>query len=706
MGKLLSWVFAATLICGLNVLTACSIEDNIGGGTQELTPAKIQKQWIHDYAEEGIDDEFGEPYNRVVEVYEFFKDNTGFYELYRFDVNELVNVKSLRGDNGDFTYSLSGNTVKLKMIDNVTSDKTLTYADGKLSDPQKELFSPSTPVQEVQVLNWCASWCGSDDSSEALVEYIERSWDGMKVVDKEVTKTAFCLNEIDVSKKQFLRKEGYWYVTDNLIIEESLYVSDGKELNIILCDDATLTLKAINISGKSTLRIFGQKEGTGQLIITDPGEGHCAIGAYAEGGAKIEIHGGIITAKGGEMCAAIGESCMGDDISHQTCYFNDIKIYGGVINATGGDGAAGIGGGLYSKNWGNVSIYGGDIHAQGGGYVPSYGYYGGAGIGGGYGGPIASVNIYDGNIHATGGSEAAGIGCGESAEGAEYNGKGIVNVYGGNVEARGADHAAGIGGGDGAYLGIIYISGGNVNAFGGVNAAGIGGGQGAEGHQIEIRGGAVYAYAGADGAGIGGGADGDGGEIYISGGKVYAYGKTDSNDGYGAGIGGGQDGNSGKITIEGGEVYAYGGDDAAGIGTGEETTSGSNIKADNITIRGGHVEALGQGYGAGIGAGQDAEVGTITVSTQSGNLFIDAWAGDDCGVWAGSIGAYKEDYFGTLNIGNRVKVIAWIDPIQDVWGEVAVSDDPVAYVQQRQHVQLRTCDHPGYTPETCIYCTH
>ena len=547
---------------------------------------------------------------------------------------------------------------------------------------------------------------GGNSGTTSKITYIERSWDGEKVVDKEVTIEAYWLNELEIAKGKcnVLLNNDYWYVTGNHVREESLGVEDGDTLNLILCDDATLTVKSIRLEGESTLRIFGQKRGTGQLVITDPGDGRCAIGTYDDGGGTIEIHGGNITAQGGEKCAAIGESSISSDGStDHTHYFRDIRIYGGVIHATGGDGAAGIGGSLYSAGHGNVYIYGGDISAQGGGYVTLYDYYGGAGIGGGCCGPLKSVNIYGGNINAKGGSEAAGIGCGESAEGRGYNGQGVINISGGIVEATGKDHAAGIGGGDGVYLARIAIGGGDVKAYGGVNAAGIGGGEGAQGSTIDITGGTIHTWAGADGAGIGGGEDGDGGTITISGGLVFAYGNVSS--GFGAGIGGGQDGNSGTITISGGEVHAYGGDDAAGIGTGEETTSGPNIKADNITISGGAVEAVGGGKGAGVGAGQDAEVGTITITMDSGSVYVSGRSGDDCGWWAGAFGAYDEDDRGTLNIGKGVKTMSIEKDYS--WSTIPVAWNPVAFAQQRCHVLIQTCDHPGgHTAETCVFCKH
>ena len=558
--------------------------------------------------------------------------------------------------------------------------------------------------------------CGSDDDNEnnppvqpdddggnsgttSSITYIERSWDGEKVVDQEVKKTAGWMDAENFSNGVW-KLQGIWYVTGYLNLDGADFRVNG-DLHIVLCDDAVLKLESIIVEGNSRLFIHGQKRGTGQLIVGDPESYSCAIGTYRNSGGTIEIHGGNITAQGGIFCAAIGEGCEDNDGDYVESYpFNAIKIYGGTINATGGSSAAAIGGSRRSTGKGNIYIYGGEIHAKGGDYLGAADSYGGAGIGGGSYGPIASVNIYGGKTYATGGSDAAGIGRGE---GETYNGQGVINIYGGYVEAHGDEHGAAIGGGDEMYMQKITISGGDVKAYGGDNAAGIGGGEGAQGGNIEITGGTIHTWAGADGAGIGGGEDGDGGTITISGGLVFAYGNVSS--GFGAGIGGGQDGNSGTITISGGEVHAYGGDDAAGIGTGEETTSGPNIKADNITISGGAVEAVGGGKGAGVGAGQDAEVGTITITMDSGSVYVSGRSGDDCGWWAGAFGAYDEDDRGTLNIGKGVKTMSIEKDYS--WSTIPVAWNPVAFAQQRCHVLIQTCDHPGgHTAETCVFCKH
>ena len=104
------------------------------------------------------------------------------------------------------------------------------------------------------------------------------------------------------------------------------------------------------------------------------------------------------------------------------------------------------------------------------GKLTANGGYKGAGIGGGNSGNGA-VTITGGDINANGGYKGAGIGGG-------YSGNGTVNISGGTItKASGGYYGAGIGGGS-SGLGNVSIE-GNVtikNAQGGVGAAGIGGG--------------------------------------------------------------------------------------------------------------------------------------------------------------------------------------------------------------------------------------
>ena len=538
--------------------------------------------------------------------------------------------------------------------------------------------------------------------AQESIQYIDRTWDDYHVCVKEEIKSVE--RYVDVSTLPATvtaLPDGFCVVKGNVVRINGLRA--GYDSHLILCDGASLSVPWIEVESDDReenprhLTIYGQSNDSGVLKCYG-GDDHAGIGSYNY-----------------EWRAAA--------FSGQSCDF--ITIKGGYIEANGDDDYPGIGGGtLYHHIRGEVKIYGGTVVARGGKK--------GAGIGSGentneiqyhdpiddpvfdHGSPWAKgnygkIDIYGGHVIAYGGSDAAGIGGGYVVRGEPkdftYFEHGSVTIRGGVVEAFGGGEAAGIGSGQeggsegrSGAAGNIRIEGGTVTARGGSRGAGIGGGDGVNCDGVFITGGAVKAYAGVDGAGIGGGEGGSGGDINISGGIVFAYGNTYS-DGFGAGIGGGQDGNSGKITISGGEVHAYGGDDAAGIGTGEETTSGPNIWADNITISGGAVEAVGGGKGAGIGAGQDAEVGTITITSESGSVYVSGRAGNDCGWWAGAFGAYDEDDRGTLNIGKGVKVLSIEKDYS--WSTIPVALNPVAFAQQRCHVQLTTCDHPGATVKDC-----
>ena len=113
----------------------------------------------------------------------------------------------------------------------------------------------------------------------------------------------------------------------------------------------------------------------------------------------------------------------------------------------------------------------------------------------------------------------------------------------------------------------------------------------------------MTATGGENAAGIGGGNNGSGGTVTIHGGNVTASGGF-----YAAGIGGGKGGSGGTITIHGGNVTATCGSLAAGIGGGWKGSGGT------ITIHSGSVTATGGQDAAGIGGGYFASGGTITIN--------------------------------------------------------------------------------------------
>jgi hypothetical protein len=203
---------------------------------------------------------------------------------------------------------------------------------------------------------------GGNSGTSGDITYIERSWDGTKVVDKEVTVKAQWLNEIQVTPLSETPLTGAWYVTGTHLIKGGLKVEKDQTLDIILCDDCNLTVQRISVEG-GTLRIFAQSRHTGKLNAGNAGgsglwEG-AAIGPRSAGGGTVEIHGGNVTALAGNYGAGIG--------GYNRIFLNRIAIYGDNIYADGGVGAAGIGGGSDAdKPGGKIEIYGGSITAYGG----------------------------------------------------------------------------------------------------------------------------------------------------------------------------------------------------------------------------------------------------------------------------------------------------------------------------------------------------
>ena len=390
-------------------------------------------------------------------------------------------------------------------------------------------------------------------AAEQEVDYIRCSWDGTKVVKEKVTATAKRLNDINAGGS-WVELSGTYYVVGPHDTNGMIIVTPGNELNIILCDGATLVSKSINTIQNGTLRIFAQEHENGKIVISQPEKNYPAIGQsyypnnldVRGSGGIIEIHGGDISARGGINVAGIGAGiCHVQDGKKYTRYAQDfarLDIYGGKIQATGGESdeyegcGAGIGG-THKSEHGVINIYGGNITAFGGEIKNPY-KSGGAGIGGGYETHLDQVNIFGGIVRAYAGKEGAGIGGGYQCDG------GIINISGGYVEAYGYKNrssdmhycGAGIGGGCLASGGNITISGGTVIAWGGYDAAGIGSGQepGAatqniDGGNITITGGNVTAYGNSGGCGIGGGYGAAMGNILITGGTIHAIAGSDNN---------------------------------------------------------------------------------------------------------------------------------------------------------------------------------
>ena len=210
------------------------------------------------------------------------------------------------------------------------------------------------------------------------VKYIERTWNGEKVVETEKECTDY--TAVDRHTSTFTR--GWYIVNSDMTVEDAIKVLGA--VNLILCNDCTLTVNGnVEVFEDSTLTIYGQSGDTGALVANVGSERDAGIGSDAGDCGVITIHGGTITAVGGKDCAGIGGGLSGS---------GTVTINGGIVNATGGECGVGIGGGIFGT--GTVTINGGVVNATSG--------ENGGGIGGSRTGN-GVVTINGGLVNATGG---------------------------------------------------------------------------------------------------------------------------------------------------------------------------------------------------------------------------------------------------------------------------------------------------------------
>ncbi|MBR0366408.1 MAG: hypothetical protein IJH94_06380, partial [Clostridia bacterium] len=356
------------------------------------------------------------------------------------------------------------------------------------------------------------------------ISYIYRSWDGEKVVDE----TRSCTDYSSLANGNLRDLWSGWYVVDRSFTLDNRLTCHG-EVNIILCDDCTMTLKAgITVAEGDTLNIFGQANDKGKIYSHPDDDDGAEENAAVIGGTESSPSAGTINIYGGTLdlktpsdasltwdCKA---ACIGGgygDEGEQDGYAKSISIYGGDITCKSGPGGAAIGGGKYGSAKG-IYIYGGKIDAA----SSKIGNDGGAAIGSGYDAPHAGDTI---------------------------------RIYGGDIKARASTGAA-IGSGDKTDSNSIVITGGTIFATAtvgdGSSGAAIGSGRGGRAHPISISDAAVIAVS-SSGAAIGSGEKGPANGVSISGSVVLA----ESMQG-GAGIGSGYKGDCGDVSIENSIIFA------------------------------------------------------------------------------------------------------------------------------------------------------
>lgn len=430
---------------------------------------------------------------------------------------------------GQYSYSSTQTYVEITYPTNENNSDTGTTAT--LSDVIEVLDEEGCTLDTIAVSYTYYTW---NESTASLTES-----------DSSIAGNSYCLvTESDTTWGT--ESTSSWYVvTDVVTISERVTVSG--DVSLILTDDASLTAEdGIEVDDGNSFTIYGQTAGIGKLTATSTSDYAAGIGGgYRKDAGSITIHGGSITAQGGQTQRAIGGylNYYGAGIGGgRSASAGTVTIYGGTISATGGVNSPGIGGAYSNTASGTVTIYGGTITARGSVYTHGIGWDQN---------PLDLIAIHGGDVTASAGNSGAGIGgTSSSADG------GKIVITGGKVTASASGGGAGIGGGyNGGTVDEIIISGGEVTATGSTSGgAGIGGGDRGDGGNITITGGTVNATSGWGSAAIGGGRDATSATITIAGGTVTATARNASNHQSSA-FGASSDENT-TITISGGTVIA------------------------------------------------------------------------------------------------------------------------------------------------------
>ncbi len=298
------------------------------------------------------------------------------------------------------------------------------------------------------------------------VSYIDRVWDGTKVVSTEKTVTDYTV----VTSEIKTMNSGWYVVTDNVTVDNNVTVSGTA--HIILCDGKTLTIThSLRVSEGNSVFIYGQKNDSGKLSANASGKGAGAgIGGYTDhkNAGQITINGGIVDAKGDIMGAGIGGAAYGGA--------GQITINGGSVNATGASEAAGIGTGFSgngAQDGQTITINGGSVSTLGPNGAPGIGFAAGGQDSYDTSKLYMTITINGGVVKAdtyyVSSENAYSVAIG-AAKGARGNA--VLNINGGTIYASaqmtdsGQYSASGIGSSSSASDWTVVITGGTIRSTG------------------------------------------------------------------------------------------------------------------------------------------------------------------------------------------------------------------------------------------------
>jgi hypothetical protein len=163
MKRFLNYLLIAATVCGISFAAASCSKDDDENNVEALTAERLAGLWVTEYAESGTDGE--RTWTRALEDYRFNADGTGYYESYLLDGQNYASAVLVR-DEGALHFTITGSTVSIT-DDKTSSHRTLTYADGKLTDSDRYVFQRATAEQQTLVEQLYGEWqkanSGDDD---------------------------------------------------------------------------------------------------------------------------------------------------------------------------------------------------------------------------------------------------------------------------------------------------------------------------------------------------------------------------------------------------------------------------------------------------------------------------------------------------------------------------------------------------------------
>lgn len=201
----------------------------------------------------------------------------------------------------------------------ITAESTVTLSGGTYTTNENDKHSIWTTVGKVEDL--LAEGFRYTDANGIDIAITE---DGHGTDSDNVTVSDFGIKYIDADGNEQICTdfteltestngstglEGWYVVKGTVNIKGSIGVTNGKTLNLILCEGATLNLKdTLYTLGTATLNIYGQSGGTGTLIArtttSQPGIG--VMHSTANSNATVNIYGGTVTAQATDGAQPIG----------------------------------------------------------------------------------------------------------------------------------------------------------------------------------------------------------------------------------------------------------------------------------------------------------------------------------------------------------------------------------------------------------------